>query len=395
VTDFIEDELPQLLTLLYEAALAPERWPLFFDLMSKHFADARGVLQFYDRKRNTTFANINFGTDPQFLKSFVEHYVKCNPYPSPTYSVLPVGEVVAASHVVDEPTLVATEFYNDWMRPQAIDAHHLGVVLQKDSHSMALLGIAPNASALRKDHENYLRKLQVLSPHLSRAIEMNRLTARAGFAERALADALDALPAAAFLIEDSGAILMANGLAEALLREERVICIDGRGGLEACRTRDDRALKAAIAAGMAPVLQQPSLPVPLVSTATGRAFLAWVMPTRRANLSDLEKGPVSLESFYRVRTVLVVVTSAEKGRTVPVEAIMSAFRLTAAEARLAGALCAGKTIAEYANETGLSRNTVRNQLAAVFAKTGTTRQTELVGLIVGALGPASHVGGLR
>ena len=45
---------------------------------------------------------------------------------------------------------------------------------------------------------------------------------------------------------------------------------------------------------------------------------------------------------------------AETSRFVPVEAIMSEFRLTAAEARLVKGLCAGLTLAEYARETGLS-----------------------------------------
>jgi hypothetical protein len=167
---------------------------------------------------------------------------------------------------------------------------------------------------------------------------------------------MEALPAPALLIEASGRILVANTLAESLMRDERVVCMDGRGALEACRPQSNRALGTAIAAGAGP-LAQPSLPVPLVSTRSGRCFLAWVLPTRRANRD--RSGSASIRDVYQLHTMLVVVTSAEKGRTVPVEAITSAFLLSPAEARLASSLCAGLTPAEYAVATGLSRNTVR------------------------------------
>jgi hypothetical protein len=70
-------------------------------------------------------------------------------------------------------------------------------------------------------------------------------------------------------------------------------------------------------------------------------------------------GSASIRDVYELHTMMVVATSAEKGRTVPVEAITSAFLLSPAEARLASSLCAGLTPAEYAVATGLSRNTVR------------------------------------
>lgn len=54
------------------------------------------------------------------------------------------------------------------------------------------------------------------------------------------------------------------------------------------------------------------------------------------------------------------------------------FGLTAAEARLALILAEGPTLAEAAERLGVSVNTVRNQLRAVFDKLGLNRQSELV-----------------
>ena len=60
------------------------------------------------------------------------------------------------------------------------------------------------------------------------------------------------------------------------------------------------------------------------------------------------------------------------------------FGLTPAEMRLAAYLMNGGTIASYAKAHDLSRNTVRNQLQAIYCKTGTHRQAELVGLLLQA-----------
>lgn len=57
------------------------------------------------------------------------------------------------------------------------------------------------------------------------------------------------------------------------------------------------------------------------------------------------------------------------------------FGLTAAEGRLAVLLTGGATPSEAARSQGISVATVRSQLAAIFAKTRTRRQSELVALV--------------
>jgi len=66
------------------------------------------------------------------------------------------------------------------------------------------------------------------------------------------------------------------------------------------------------------------------------------------------------------------------------------FRLTRAEAKLASALAGGKSIEEAAEELTISRETARNQLKSVFAKTAVHRQSELVALLSQLSGIAIH-----
>ena len=62
------------------------------------------------------------------------------------------------------------------------------------------------------------------------------------------------------------------------------------------------------------------------------------------------------------------------------------FGFTPAEARVAAEFAAGHDPATIAERLGLSRNTVREQIMRVRAKTDTHRQGELIALVLRILG---------
>ena len=60
------------------------------------------------------------------------------------------------------------------------------------------------------------------------------------------------------------------------------------------------------------------------------------------------------------------------------------FDLSPAEDRIARALIGGLTLQHCARDFGVSQETVRKQLKGIFAKTGTSRQTDLLRLLASA-----------
>ena len=68
---------------------------------------------------------------------------------------------------------------------------------------------------------------------------------------------------------------------------------------------------------------------------------------------------------------------------------MELFRLTQAESNLALQLAQGETLDEACEHLNISRNTGKSHLSSVFSKTGVTRQTRLVQLILGSV---AHLG---
>jgi len=85
---------------------------------------------------------------------------------------------------------------------------------------------------------------------------------------------------------------------------------------------------------------------------------------------------------------MVCVTDLEAGVRLPEQRLRDLFALTPAEARLALALFEGLSPKEAAMRFEVSPNTVHVQLARIFEKTGSNRQTDLMRLMMRAVGVA-------
>jgi DNA-binding CsgD family transcriptional regulator len=81
------------------------------------------------------------------------------------------------------------------------------------------------------------------------------------------------------------------------------------------------------------------------------------------------------------RTCVVMLVSRETSPQPNPARLQQMFGLTSAEVQLATSLASGHTPLEIARRRKLSRTTIRSQLAALFSKTETKRQSELVALL--------------
>lgn len=107
----------------------------------------------------------------------------------------------------------------------------------------------------------------------------------------------------------------------------------------------------------------------------------WMLTTRASRRPLIMSAlPVPVLGAGEPHTVLILIDLDRSPRpnTAALERI---FGLSVKEARLAAALAGGATVAEAAAAHKVSVATVRTQLAAIFAKTHTSRQAELVMLI--------------
>jgi DNA-binding CsgD family transcriptional regulator len=211
-----------------------------------------------------------------------------------------------------------------------------------------------------------LKQLAALSPQLSSAAT----TARAlGFAraEGAL-DAFEVSDLAAVMLNGHGNVLRVNRAAERLLGRDPSL---QRGRIVSADHQANQALDRTIHGVMTSTNGTTLMPpVLLPRSGERRPLLAYA--TRLA--------AVSQDLFAPCQAILVLVDM--DGRVQPPEAVLrQVFRLSAAEARLARGLAAGRSLDSLAEELAITKDTARHELKSVFAKLDVHRQSELVALL--------------
>lgn len=352
ISAFVAEELPALLDLLYGAALDGDQWPIFLQRLMKPFDGANGILHFFDIETLTTPLAHPFGLEPEYLVGYQEHFAFCNPYPIQSFAKLPLLQVVPATTVLSREEASQTEFYNDWMKPQGISPDHLGCMVHKDATQMVILAVAPKQKQLERNNERYIKQFEILAPHMKRAIALSKASR---------ADPVPGgLPAqfscGAILISQTRAVKAANPPAESLLREGFFLSVDPLGKL---RGRDGDVHSALLTAIDAVFVRRDPLGGPVHcrvhSTGERLSFVVLKLPMIAAQVA-----------------LVLVLGKSNNG------AVRFPEQFTSAEARLANALLNGQSLAEFSEQVGVSINTVRKQLAALFAKTGTNRQAALV-----------------
>jgi hypothetical protein len=132
---------------------------------------------------------------------------------------------------------------------------------------------------------------------------------------------------------------------------------------------------ASSVAAIARATQRVMLPLRFVSNRTGaERNLGWLIPIAPYKSGAPSQCQSLVEAFDNEVTILLLVSPARCSAEIPPEASRAAFGLVA-----------GRSLGNYAVRSGVSRNTVRNQLATVLDWMGIRRRTELEATIVAAL----------
>jgi DNA-binding CsgD family transcriptional regulator len=213
--------------------------------------------------------------------------------------------------------------------------------------------------------EREQQQLATLSTRLSGAVALSRALDFAR-ADAALG-AFEVSNSAVVLLDRCAEVLQVNGAAQRLLGPELQITRKRLTSQDRNATAAlDRALHALLWAQTSSALMPP-----VVLPRDGkRPLLAY--PMRLSAVSSNALAPCQ---------ALVVFVDLEARPRPPENALSVGFGLTAAEARLAVRIATGASLESVADEIGIALETARHQLKAIFAKTDTHRQAELVSVM--------------
>jgi DNA-binding CsgD family transcriptional regulator len=195
----------------------------------------------------------------------------------------------------------------------------------------------------------------------------------------ALESALDWLPTGYLLVDREGRVLKANRVARAMIR--RCDGLRMRGGmLEASDGQAAAVLCEAIRRASAGPVQSTAAfsSIVHISRARARPLTMILVPIQRAR-----------HSLHPGALVVLLIPGGEVGRQKSGPLLRELYGLTQREADIASNVLQGHSVGNIARQRGLSVNTVRTHLKHLLEKTRTTRQVDLLRVLVASFPPVS------
>jgi DNA-binding CsgD family transcriptional regulator len=219
-----------------------------------------------------------------------------------------------------------------------------------------------------------VERLACLMEHLQRAVHIEHFVGKALAANVQTADLLDRNPNGIVLLDGFGGVVLANSSARAMAAEADSFTLQS-DGLRALRPSDDARLTQLIVAAIRTATGEGlsaggMLRLPRRSGKRGYVVIVGPLARRESILSELMPRAVAM------------IYDPERAAPQSPALLRQAYGITAAEARLVQRLTAGDTPEQAAAALGVSVATARAQLASTFRKTETTRQSELIRLLV-------------
>ena len=365
-------DLPKLVGHFYEAAANPDIWPDVLDAFARTFGSRGVFLPTLSCIPGTVphSRGLTDVIDQFFSEGWHQHEMHTPPPPKP--APRPVG-FVADQSPFSAGDVEMSEHYRSFARSAGVPWF-----------SAAILATEPNAdyiaiSLQRTDREgpftaSEMASLNVILPQLRNAASLARsLTALRG---QSLVDGLEMGGEPAILVNEHGVVRSINRLAQKVLGDGLSI---RRGRLTAERSSDNAALSAMIAAACAPLEAAgtaPALPIVIASTSGHAPIVARVAPIHRSG------GDV-----FGFSGAMIMLTQLGTSLAVPEDLLRNLFGLTRREAQIMSLVGEGMPLERIALTLNVSREAVRFHLKAVFSKTNTHRQGELVAI-------HAHLGGL-
>lgn len=361
--------LSRLLGGVYDCAIDPSLWPQTLgDIVEVYDAKMASIFVIEPVTQSIVFAHM-WGLDIRQAAADAKIYNPINPLlTAGWYSQ--IDEPYNLRSFMDPEEFRCTRFYNEFMvRMDWFD--YVSATHRKSAQRCTATAVAFN----EKHGETTKRELEImglLAPHIRRALAIHETLDFKDCRLFDLRNTLDLAPNPILLLDDRGTLAEANRAAERFLSEQQVIRI-----VQGLLRFDDAEVGSRVDAALIAAArgQNSSGATIALRTSDSRAFAMEVLPLT---------SPIRQKSAGRAVLALFI---QEIGAIEPLpgEVLVKLYGLTPAETRLLVLLAQNMTLREAAATLGVSEATVKTHLQHLFAKTGTSRQAEVIKLAMSAL----------
>lgn len=384
------DQFSALVGQIYECSLDPEGWQDVLAQVSGWLGVTRSLLYTPLHTLQNGGQSISHGFSERVMADYQSHYHTQDVWTQTGVrrKLIHQGKCLIGTDLVPIPELETTSMFREFLEPNDIP-HLMTAVIFDGKTDGTLPVVLSNFRGKREGsfEEDDRRKLQLLLPHLSRAMGIMFRLREADHQTAATLAALDRLHVAVLLIGSDGHIVFANRAANRILDEQDGLRLHKPPGARGMRLiAENTGVQARIDRSICQCLGKEVFGVShfgadlTVPRPSGR-------PAFALRFSALPETHEFGQGIPDPRAVAFLSDASESIATPP-DVLGTLFGLTPAEARLASALASGESLAATAARLNISINTAKTQLQAVYAKVGVDSRSKLVRLIVALVGQA-------
>jgi DNA-binding CsgD family transcriptional regulator len=367
--------LSDLIGTIYDTALDRTLW---LDVLRKSAEFVGGsASSLYSKnaasKTGNSVLHWNLRSDAP-VSNYFDEYVKTG-----RITTFDVGQIYSVEDCIPYAEFVQTRVCREWARPLGV-VDHLAATLDRSATSLSLFVIFRSEEQGRVDDE-MRRRMRLIIPHVRRSVLIGNVLDLNATEKTAFADTLSGLAAGVFLVDENARISFANPSGQIMLDDGKILR-QKDGVLTTTDPRTKATLPDVIAAardGDAAVGVN-GISVPL-SWPPAEPWLAHILPLTSGMRQQAGMIYSAVAAVFVHRASLEIPSS--------METMSKLYKLTPSELRVLAAVSEVGGIPAVAEVVGISQATVKTHLQGLFAKTGTSRQADLVKLV------ATHASPLR
>ena len=362
-------DLSDLIGRIYDCTLDPSRWEPTLDAVRSLLASKTAQLALVDLPENRILIQKTLGMEAHLLEAVSKYMPEITQFiEGHLDDGLSMDRPMVVSRLTSPAFRAASPYFVESARTQGIvDMGQIN--LMRTPSRLSMLGFGRQESVgVFGDRE--IELLRLLIPHVRRAVTISNVLDVQAIEKARMAETLDALRLGVVLANEDSRILHANRAAEEMMRDDGPL--RGRGGvLRAEGGAASLEIRSAIkqAARNESGIGKTGLAVRLTEEAEA-PVVAHVLP--------LAGGEV--RSRLEPAAVAAVFINRKVDDAASAQAVAATFGLTRAETRVLTRVLTGSTVAEAAADLGIAPTTARTHLDSIFAKTGVSRQSELMRL---------------
>lgn len=366
------EQILDLVDLCYGSAVEGKGWIRVLDLLGEMFDAPMRHILLVDTNSRQIKRTISSNIDSDVQRLWLDTVVLANSEWFP--SNFPASHRRKTDRI--EP-LISFECRKDAHRSYDVLARHgihcsLGTKVAVDATCLGMMGLMrkPDQPAFNASD---LARMTIIAPHINRAMilfarsEIDKRQRDAAFA------ALDHIAPALAILEGNGNVVYCNEKMKSLARDGDISILNGRIHAVSPHSRS-RILAAVDECYRAASAGQPqasrTIAVPRSSVPSPLAIV--VGAVRTVDGLDLSEIP------------LVVLLAADPDARYEIQrgGLSELYKMTGAEADVAGMLAEGLSPDEISKHLGISMNTVRTHMKRAFEKTRVGRQADLVRVLL-------------